>query len=102
MSVPICPVHHSPMKQGKGGGFFCPRKVGDQWCDQKVSAAVAQAPAAAPVPAFAQHSGETTTPKHLLVLAALEFSARVYQGTGQADDALALANTVFGDWKEAL
>ena len=103
MSVPMCPVHNSPMKSGRGGGFFCPKKNGDQWCDQKVSAAVANAPqSTGPVPAFPQASGPTTTPKHLLVLGALDFAAKVFQGTGNSDDALALANAVFADWKDAL
>lgn len=92
MAVPICPVHQVPMKVGKGGGYFCARKNPDQsWCDQKAKAESAPAPAStfAPSPTPAAPG---VSPKVLLAIASLEFAGRVYQGTGQADDALALAN----------
>jgi hypothetical protein len=31
--VPRCPVHNSPMKEGRRG-FFCPKKVGDSYCKE--------------------------------------------------------------------
>jgi hypothetical protein len=31
--VPTCPIHHSPMKEGRRG-FFCPKKVGDGYCKE--------------------------------------------------------------------
>ena len=27
--APLCPTHGKPMRQGKGGGWFCPVKVAD-------------------------------------------------------------------------
>ena len=32
-TAPICPVHHSAMKEGRRG-FFCPKKVGDGYCKE--------------------------------------------------------------------
>jgi hypothetical protein len=32
-SAPRCPVHNSPMKEGRRG-FFCPKKVGDGYCKE--------------------------------------------------------------------
>lgn len=92
MSAPMCPVHKSAMKEGKNGGWYCPRKNGDQWCDQRVSSSK---PAA--TPGSAPGSGGTT-PRHLLMIAALDFASRVYQGTGQGEDATELANSVFARW----
>jgi hypothetical protein len=31
--VPRCPVHNSPMKEGRRG-YFCPKKVGDSYCKE--------------------------------------------------------------------
>jgi hypothetical protein len=31
--APRCPVHNSPMKEGRRG-FFCPKKVGDGYCKE--------------------------------------------------------------------
>ncbi len=36
--APRCPVHNKPMKPSKKpGAWFCSAKVGDGYCDQKVS-----------------------------------------------------------------
>ena len=32
---PNCRVHSKPMKAGRNGGWFCPTKVGDGWCQEK-------------------------------------------------------------------
>lgn len=32
-SAPLCPVHHSEMKSGRRG-FFCPKKVGGDYCKE--------------------------------------------------------------------
>lgn len=88
MTVPTCPVHKSPMKEGKNGGYYCPRKNGDAWCDQRVSGSKPAPQASYSAPA--QPSGQTT-PRHLLVIAALDFASRVYQGTALDQGALALA-----------
>jgi hypothetical protein len=32
-STPLCPVHGSKMKEGRRG-FFCPKKVGDDYCKE--------------------------------------------------------------------
>src|SRR2546428_5859767 len=31
--IPTCPVHNSPMKEGRRG-FFCPKKVGECYCKE--------------------------------------------------------------------
>jgi hypothetical protein len=31
--APKCPVHNSPMKEGRRG-YFCPKKVGDDYCKE--------------------------------------------------------------------
>ena len=31
--APTCPVHNSPMKEGRRG-FFCPKKVGEGYCKE--------------------------------------------------------------------
>lgn len=34
--VPNCPTHGTPMKESrKPGTYFCPKKVGEGYCDQK-------------------------------------------------------------------
>jgi hypothetical protein len=75
--------------------YFCPRKADDgvSYCTQKVVAAPAAAPPAVAAPAVASRAA--MGPKGLLMLASLEFAARVFQGTGQGDDAIALANEVY-------
>ncbi len=83
--MPVCPQHHSEMKLGKGGGYFCPRKMDDgSWCPERVAApkSVSAAPA----------NGVAPTPKQLLIIAALDFASRVYQGSGDASGAIDLAN----------
>lgn len=31
--TPVCPVHHKPMKPSTAGeGWYCPRKMGTEWC----------------------------------------------------------------------
>jgi hypothetical protein len=32
-AAPLCPVHGTPMKEGRKG-FFCPKKVGDSYCKE--------------------------------------------------------------------
>ena len=78
--------------------WFC--KVGEAWCDQRAAAQAAPAPASTgPVPTF-QPTGPPG--KSALIAAALDFSSRIYQGTGQGDDALMLANAVFAEWKDSV
>lgn len=97
--MPNCPIHNAPMKQGRNGGFFCPKKMPDgSWCAAKSSPAQANAPTqVSPTP-----QPGATTPAHLLLIAALDFASRVYQGTGQADDATALANAIYAGWRGEL
>jgi hypothetical protein len=88
------------MRQGKGNGYFCASKMPDgSWCSQKAAGEVAAAPAGLPA-AMGQSNGNNATPKLLLILGALDFAAKVYQGTGQADDAVMLANQTFAGWKD--
>jgi hypothetical protein len=89
VSVPMCPTHGSAMRAGKNGGFFCPRKMPDQtYCTQRIKAV--PGPVAAPSLA----AEPQTTPRHLMVIAALDFASRVYQGTAQDQGAMALASEV--------
>lgn len=88
MTAPVCPVHHSEMKPGRAGGFYCPRKVGDAWCDQRVSAP--KAPGSSTV-------APQASPKHLLVLGAWDAASRVFEGTSDASGFLDLANQLLAD-----
>lgn len=95
MSIPSCPIHRTPMKLGRDNKtYFCPRKTdsGD-WCKEKASSEPPPAPAAPASPTARPQP--QASPKLLLLLGALEFAARVYQGTGQADDATNLANEIY-------
>lgn len=96
MSIPSCPVHNVPMKLGNGGTYFCTRKMPDgSWCKSK--AANPDKPAAAP---GAVPTGGGASPKLLLAIAALDFAGRVYAGSCNADEALALANqTISAGWE---
>ena len=84
MSIPICPVHGSPMRAGTRGGFFCPRKVGEGYCDQRSRGTFAPTnptntftPPAPQAPA----SPSGTPVAVLIKLGALDAASRVYQGT---------------------
>lgn len=85
MSAPICKVHGTEMKAGRNGGFYCPRKVGDAWCSERVSAPKSGA-------------GIVTAPsvpaQHVAAGLALDFASRVFQGTADASGALDLASQV--------
>lgn len=35
VTAPLCPDHHSPMRQYENGAFFCPKKVGSGFCEWK-------------------------------------------------------------------
>jgi ERF superfamily len=35
---PVCPEHHTEMRPGKNGGYFCSRKVGNDWCSYYATA----------------------------------------------------------------
>lgn len=100
MNAPNCPVHGSAMRAGKApGSFFCPRKNSDgSWCDQKIAAPKNNA--ASPAPAAT--NGASTEPRHLLIVAALDFASRVYQGTGDPNGASELATSMYETWRNAL
>ena len=97
MSNPICPVHNVELKPSqKGGGFYCPKKLPDgSWCQHKGAAPAQNAPQSA-----ALASGGS--PAVMLVLGALQFAGAVYQGTGNAEDAITLANQIFEGWKDTV
>lgn len=95
--IPICPTHGSPMRAGQKGGFYCPRKMPDQtYCTQRVKAA--PAPQAIPGGPPEPLQGSGTSPRHLLVLAALDFAGKVYQGTGSDQGALGLAQAALHEF----
>ena len=95
------------MRPGNKGGFFCPRKMPDgSFCKERSSGS-ASAPQSPPASRAAVESSwepqtQATSPQHLLVLACLDFASRTYQGTGQSDDARALAFDTYTQWKAAL
>ena len=55
-------------------------------------------PPATPANTPGMPAAPPASPKLALTIAALDFASRVYQGTGQADDAIALANQCFAGW----
>lgn len=94
--IPNCPTHGSPMRAGNKGGFFCPKKMPDgSYCTQRYRGAVAVGVAVheavqAQIQAATAPS-QQTTPRHLLVLAAIDAAAKVYSGTAQDQGFLSLA-----------
>ena len=98
MSTPTCSIHGTPMRAGKGGGFFCPKKNADgQFCDQR---AAAPKPAAASAPAApATSAAPGVSPDTLLLIASLEFAGRVYQGTGDSASALECVSRAYSGAK---
>ena len=101
--MPTCPVHGSPMKMGKFGGYFCPRKMPDgTYCSAKASADTSFTPPATPAAPQASKDAPVASSDHLLVLGALDFAAKVYQGTSDAEGAKVLAGEIYSGWKGAL
>ena len=91
---PVCSIHHEPMRSGKGGAFFCPKKLADgSWCTEKV---------AAPKGAGGITSPTVATTGDVLRAAALSFAATLYRGAGpeMADDAIALAKRAFQEMSQ--
>ena len=90
MSIPVCPVHQRPMRDGKFG-FFCATKLPDgNWCKEKVS--MVQTPVAAEaVP------NPPSLPRIRLAEAALAFAGAVYHGSGPTgtEEALTLAASAY-------
>ena len=41
--APKCPAHGTPMRAGKKGGWYCPRKVGNDFCNERMTAQEAAA-----------------------------------------------------------
>lgn len=97
MSDALCPEHGTPLRPGKFG-MFCPTKNPDgSWCKYKPGKGGAPKPAA---PAVAPPS--SATPEYLLVIAALDFAGKVYQGTGEAMTALEAANAALEKFKGSM
>lgn len=88
--APLCPTHHSAMRAGKRGGWFCPRQVGDGYCDQRMSDGQAEALLrsrdSAPPASTAGFVATTTTASSSdsLAAACLELAGRCYAATPQA------------------
>lgn len=88
-AVPNCPTHQTPMRPGKKGGFYCPRRVGEGYCDQRIAAEKPQA-----TPAQASVTD--------LVIVSYDIAARVLQGTACTVQELSTyAITVRNDIKAA-
>ena len=92
MSIPVCPFHGKPMREGKFG-YFCAAKLPDgTWCQQKSAGAPAAQVSSTPV------VEPQVLPKVRLAEAALAFAGAIYHGSGPvgANEALALAQTAYG------
>ena len=94
--MPLCPLHQTPMNEGKKGGWYCPKKMPDgSYCQQRIAATPAPAPVQTPVavPVAQPHA----FPRVRLAEAALAFAGRVYQGSGPVggEEALLLAGQTY-------
>lgn len=99
-NMPMCPEHGTPMRMGKFGRPYCPTKNADgSWC--KAKAGGSPAPRTAAPSASHAPQDQPTTHKDLLLIAALDFASRVYQGTGDAKGALEAAKTAYVAVSEA-
>lgn len=101
--VPNCPVHGTPMRpSNKGGGFFCSKKVGDDYCTQKVSAAqaaqmggvVATAPVA--FPSANGHGGGSEAARYQLAAAAIIAASWTLGQTAEPTATIATARMYYG------
>jgi hypothetical protein len=90
-NTPICPTHQKPMKAGRGN-YYCPTRTGTApdgssiFCEHRVAfpkptVAAAVRPVADSAPASVSDRA-----------AALSFAARIYQGSGNVEDALIAAS----------
>lgn len=79
--APICKVHHAPMSAGRKGGWYCPRKVGEDWCKERMSNAEAEESLRSRAPAPAPAPGATASAPDLLAAACLELAGRCYAAT---------------------
>ncbi len=94
MTAPTCSTHHAPMKRmNNDKGWFCTRKSGDAWCSEKM---YDKSTPSAPSHASPSVLAASTSPKHLLVVAALEAASRVYQGSSDAQGMIDCANSILG------
>jgi len=91
MSIPVCPVHGKPMREGKFGYFCATKDAAGNWCKEKQKTAPAAQVSSEPV------VEPQVLPKVRLAEAALAFAGAVYQGSGPvgANEALALAQTAY-------
>jgi hypothetical protein len=94
MSIPNCPVHGKPMRQGQYGYFCATKDAAGNWCKEKSKAEHAPAAQVSSTPVVEPQ----VLPKVRLAEAALAFAGAVYQGSGPvgANEALALAQTAYG------
>jgi hypothetical protein len=80
MTVPICPIHNTPTREGRGGSHYCPKKNADgTWCSYKVPA-----PKTTAAPTTA-NGGITIPGSGDYRLEALKGACQVYEGTGSPD-----------------
>ena len=92
-----CPQHGTQLRPGKFG-MFCPTKNADgSWCKYKPGKGTPT-----PAPATTVAPPSSATPSYLLVVAALDFASRVYQGTGDVASALEAAKAAHAEFKGAL
>jgi hypothetical protein len=95
MSDAICPDHGTPLRPGKFGPF-CPTKNPDgSWCKFKPGKGT-------PKPAAPVAPPSSATPEYLLVIAALDFAGKVYQGSGDPTSALEAAAAALEKFKGSM
>lgn len=99
--VPVCPIHGQPMNESQYGGFYCKKKNPDgSWCKQKVAPGGGQTLAQVAPPAPALNPALDAPPDAALAVAALHFAGRVYAGTSDSTNALALAALAYDTFQK--
>lgn len=96
LQPPVCPVHREPMRAPRKGDpakndWFCPKKVGAGWCDQKAKAIEIGGPASVALPV-----AESANHRDNLAIACLEFA----RSTGERlnlgkEETMAIARDAF-------
>lgn len=105
MTAPTCSIHGTPMNAGNKGGWYCPKKMPDgTYCKQRAKDAPQDTQDAPVAPSTSQPAGSppraSLSPKGALLIACLEWSGKIFQGSCQPDDAKEAALSLFTDISE--
>jgi hypothetical protein len=92
-TIPECPIHKKPMREGKFGYYCATKDAAGNWCKEKARPVAEQAHQASP----ATVQAPIVSDKARLAEAALAFAGAVYQGAGPTGEegALALAQQAY-------